>query len=116
MAGKKGIWSARAIGRIRAGEMVAAVGSSHARSLKARPTCAVCGKLVESFTEEEGFLDKFVVFTARCHGAAERVRISLEDLDDSRIDFGLAFVSKNQIAEPRVRGLLPPKGDPDGVL
>lgn len=47
------------------------------RSLKSRPTCDLCQKPVEEFTEEEGdgTLDGFVIFTARCHGRTERQKL-----------------------------------------
>jgi hypothetical protein len=81
--------------------------SSRPKTLQARPRCALCDKPVEEFTEEEGFLDRMVVFVARCHGETERVKIGIEVLHNGGIDFGLAFVPKNQLAAPGVRGLLP---------
>lgn len=82
--------------------------SSRPKRLASRPDCALCGKPVEDFTEEEGFLDRFVVFIARCHGETQRVRVELETIKDGRVDFGLAFVPENRLAAaPAPRQLQP---------
>lgn len=46
-------------------------------SLKSRPTCDLCQKPVEEFTEEEGegLLRGFVIFVAKCHGQVERQKV-----------------------------------------
>jgi hypothetical protein len=86
--------------------------SSRPRRLASRPDCALCGKPVEDFTEEEGFLDRFMVFTARCHGEKERIRVELEVIKDGRVSFGLAFVPENRLpAPPAPRALAPVPGD-----
>jgi len=67
------------------------VGAKH---LKSRPTCAVCGTPVESFTEEKDQALLQVVFVARCHGDQERVRLDSEVLQStSSVSFGLAFAA-----------------------
>jgi hypothetical protein len=85
-----------------------AAGGSRAKAIRARPTCAVCHRPVEEFTEEVGYLDRFVVFTARCHGEVERARVEMEMAEDGRLDFGLAFVPKNVLAGASERRALPP--------
>lgn len=57
--------------RLTGAQVKKAASSSKPRTLSARPRCAICDKPVEEFTEEEGFLDRFVMFVARCHGEVE---------------------------------------------
>lgn len=79
---------------------VGSAADTRTKTLSARPRCAVCGKPVEEFTEDEGYLDRFVVFTARCHGQSERVWIELTVVKAGAINFGLAFVPSNALAAP----------------
>lgn len=57
------------------------------RALAARPRCAVCGHLVDSFVEEEIF--GRLRLTARCHGAKESV--DLEPGEARGLVFAEAF-------------------------
>ena len=90
--------------------------TSREKVVQARPTCAVCGKPVEEFTEEDGFLDRYRVFTARCHGEREQVRVELELVHDDKIQFGLAFVPKNMLAAPAPQRLLGAQRIEDGLV
>lgn len=76
------------------------------RSLRARPTCAICRVPVAEFTEEdgEGVLRGFVLFVARCHGEVERQKV--RRAETKGMNFGVAFGGKKAIGAPGVRGLL----------
>jgi hypothetical protein len=80
-----------------------------AKTLNARPLCGVCNKPVEEFTEEEDGFGSEVVFTARCHGKRERVRVDIAQAKG--INFGVAF------APAQARLPAPPEfaGNGDGI-
>lgn len=68
--------------------------------LSARPTCAVCGKPVERFTEEENELTQCIRFTAYCHGQRERIELPAEvAMACKSITLGVAF-APTRLLEP----------------
>jgi hypothetical protein len=66
------------------------------------PTCAICKKPVDEFEvyDEPASFEQGRVFTARCHGQVERVRVTDQDMrammmsGQSRFYMGEAFVPK----------------------
>lgn len=79
------------------------------RPLQARPTCAVCDKPVEEFTEEDltGTLSGRVAFVARCHGASQRIVVWKSQTRG--LNFGTAFADSSRIPDARTRGLIGPR-------
>ena len=60
-------------------------------NVTARPTCAVCLRPVEQFTEEEDAFREKWILVAVCHGERERVVIDFDDVKSGPITMGLAF-------------------------
>ncbi len=81
------------------------------KTLNTKPMCAACGHPVEEMTEEESADE--VVWTARCHGERQRIRLGPKELAVvGRIDMGWAFVEAGKALPPipgvpRLRALGP---------
>lgn len=78
--------------------------SSRVRELTARPTCAVCDRLVERMTEEERDHAGVVRFTAYCHGQSEAIEIPDHAAGLKSISFGTAFAGGPRRLEAGDRG------------
>jgi hypothetical protein len=80
----------------------------------AYPTCAVCKKPVDELTVEDGIMFDGRIFTVRCHGQTEQVRVSMRDIEEmlragqSRLYLGEAFAPKTplQLEEDMKRRLM----------
>lgn len=78
--------------------------ADRARKLQTRPTCAVCGRPVESFTEEEDDVIGEVIFVARCHGRREVQRAPGIVVGSCAVSFGLAFASEPRALAEKAGG------------
>jgi hypothetical protein len=63
---------------------------------KKLPICDVCNKPVDNITCVENIRDYTTVWTANCHGEKEVVRMTDELLVTGDVEFGRAFVKKDE--------------------